>query len=172
MDDAVFRLLPYFSRNVDAVGNGVHTLPWDAPVREIRRDRLAVGDPGGGISCDAAGEERAEQPLAPNDRQVEVRFAAPPRLDDDRLAEPGSCDRRRERMKAAMDDVDHVIGTPVSPQPGADADAPPQEGIDVPSAQIRGRTQTEAPYHDRPLPLSRRRSALEAWGKKRHGDTA
>ena len=32
-----------------------------------------------------------------------------------------------------------------------DAEAPPQEGVEVPSAQIRGRTQPEAPYRNGPL---------------------
>ncbi len=94
------------------------------PHREIRRDCMAVGDPGSRIARDGAGEERAEQPLALNDREVEVRFAAPPRLDDDRLAEPLSCDHRRERVQAAMNDVNHVVATSVSPQPGGDAAAP------------------------------------------------
>ena len=40
------------------------------------------------------------------------------------------------------------------------------------SAQIRGRPQPEAPNHDWPLLLPRRRSALEAWRKQRHGGTA
>jgi hypothetical protein len=42
----------------------------------------------------------------------------------------------------------------------------------VSSAQIRGRPQPEAPNHNWPLPLPRRCSALEAWRKQRHGDTA
>ena len=42
----------------------------------------------------------------------------------------------------------------------------------MPTAKIRGLAQLEAAYHDRPFPLSRRRAALEAWSKQRHGGTA
>src|ERR671914_225543 len=172
MDHAVSRPPPYIHRNVDAVRNGVHTLARHGPACEIGYDCLAVGDPGRGIARNAAGEEGAKHPLATNDRQVEVRFAPPPRLDHYRLAEPHSCDRRRERMQAAVDDVNDVIVTSIPPQPGEDADGPLQEGIEMPSAQIRGRTQMETPYHDRPLPLSRRRSPLEARREERDGGTA
>ena len=63
-----------------------------------------------------------EQPLATNDREVEVTFAAPARLHHDRLAKPLSCERRRKRMQAAVNDVNQVITSSVPPQPRGDAD--------------------------------------------------
>ena len=119
-----------------------------------------------------ASKERAEQSLTLDDRQVEMGFAAAPRPHQNWLAEPLSCDCCRKSVQAAMDDVNHVIATPVSPQPGADATAPPQEGVDVPSAQIRGRAQEIAPHLNGPLALLRGRSPCETRRKQRHGGSA
>src|SRR5215208_5809128 len=127
MDDAVSRLPRFLRRNLDSVRNHVHALAGYCPACEISRDCLAVGYPGSRIARDSTSKERAQQPLAMNDREVEVSFAASPRLHDDRLAEPLSCNHRRKRMQAAMDDVNQVIAQSVSPQPGGDAEAPTQE---------------------------------------------
>ena len=150
----------------------MNALARHTPPFEVRLDFLAVGDPGGRVPRDAPREERAEQSLTPDDRQVEVDFAAAPRLHKNRLAQPLSCGNRWKGVQAAVDDVNHVVATPVSPQPGVDATAPPQEGVDVPSAQIRGRAQEKAPYLNGPLALLRGRSPCETRRKQRHGGSA